>query len=176
MYFPNSYFPHSSMLVAEHFCQYHKLSETRRKRATCLQEDHWPSPTTKHTINVCFLNGNVRTLMNCSSAGAGGKQNTNQTFECNYFWALKINQATEQSPIQQKLLNLCTMPVFGVFGGSVVKNLPVNAGDAGSVPGSGRSPGEGNSNPLQYSCLGNPIGRGAWWATAHRGAKESGMT
>ena len=50
--------------------------------------------------------------------------------------------------MQQKLLNLCTMPVFGVFGGSVVKNLPVNAGDAGSVPGSGRSPGEGNSNPL----------------------------
>ena len=63
------------------------------------------------------------------------------------------------------------MPVFGVFGGSVVKNLPVNAGDAGSVPGSGRSPGEGNSNPLQYSCLGNPIGRGAWWATVHGFAK-----
>ena len=64
--------------------------------------------------------------------------------------------------MQQKLLNLCTMPVFGVSGGSVVKTLPVNAGDAGSVPGSGRSPGEGNSNPLQYSCLGNPMDRGAW--------------
>ena len=42
-----------------------------------------------------------------------------------------------------------------------VKNLPSNAGDAGSIPGSGRAPGEGNSNPLQYSCLGNPMDRGA---------------
>ena len=47
------------------------------------------------------------------------------------------------------------------------KNPPANAGDtrdAGSVPGSGRSPGEGNGNPLQYFCLGNPMDRGAWWA------------
>ena len=45
-------------------------------------------------------------------------------------------------------------------GGSVVKNLPANAGDMGSIPGSGRSPGGGNSNPLQYFCLGNPMDRG----------------
>ena len=45
-------------------------------------------------------------------------------------------------------------------GGSVVKSLPANAGDPGSIPGSGRSLGEGNSNPLQYSCLGNPMDRG----------------
>ena len=44
-----------------------------------------------------------------------------------------------------------------VPGGSVVKNLPINAGDAGLVPGLGRSPGAGNGNPLQYSCLGNPM-------------------
>ena len=53
-------------------------------------------------------------------------------------------------------------------GGSVVKNSPADAGDTGdvnSIPGSGRSPGEGNGNPFQYSCLGNPIDRGAWWAT-----------
>ena len=43
-----------------------------------------------------------------------------------------------------------------------------NVGDLGSIPGSGRCPGEGNGNPLQYSCLGNPMGRGAWRATAHR--------
>ena len=52
----------------------------------------------------------------------------------------------------------------------MVKHLPVNAGDArdlGSIPGSGRSPGEGNGNPLQYSCLENPMDRGAWWATVH---------
>ena len=46
-------------------------------------------------------------------------------------------------------------------GGSVVKNLPANAGDTGSIPGSGRSPGEENGNPLQYSYLGNPMDRAA---------------
>ena len=46
--------------------------------------------------------------------------------------------------------------------GTVVKNLPANAGDVGSIPGSGRSIGGGNENPLQYSCLGNPMDRGAW--------------
>ena len=49
----------------------------------------------------------------------------------------------------------------------MVKNLPANAGDMGSVPESRRSPGEENVNPLQYSCLGNPMDRGAWWATVH---------
>ena len=59
---------------------------------------------------------------------------------------------------------------MGFPGDSVVKNLPANAGDirdAGSIPGSGRSPGEGNGNPLQYSCLENSIDRGACWATVH---------
>jgi len=49
----------------------------------------------------------------------------------------------------------------------VVKNLPVNAGDLGSIPGSGGYPGGGNGTPLQYSCLGNPMDRGAWRATVH---------
>ena len=47
------------------------------------------------------------------------------------------------------------------------RHPPANAGDVGSILGSGRSPGEGNSNPLQYSCLENPMDRGAWWATVH---------
>ena len=51
--------------------------------------------------------------------------------------------------------------------GSAVKNLPANAGDAGSIPGLARSPGEGNGNPLHYSCLKNPKNRRAWWATGH---------
>ena len=61
----------------------------------------------------------------------------------------------------------------GFPGGAVVKNLPANAGDTRderdmrSIPGLGRSPGEGNGNLLQYSCLGNPVDRGAWWATVH---------
>ena len=48
----------------------------------------------------------------------------------------------------------------GFTGGLVVKNLSANAGDVGSIPGSERSPGEGNGHPLQYSCLGNPMDRG----------------
>ena len=56
--------------------------------------------------------------------------------------------------------------------GSMVKNPPVNAGDAGSIPGSGRSPGEGNGNLLQYSCLENSIDREAWWAKVHGVAKS----
>ena len=57
----------------------------------------------------------------------------------------------------------------------VVKNLPANVGDVtdvGSIPGSGRSPGGGHDNPLQYSCLENPMNRGAWWVTVHRVAKS----
>ena len=57
----------------------------------------------------------------------------------------------------------------------VVKNLPANAGDAGDaglIPGSGRSSGGGNGNPLQYSCLKNPMDRGVWWVTVH-GVSES---
>ena len=48
-----------------------------------------------------------------------------------------------------------------------VKNPPASAGDADSIPGSGISPGEGNGNPLQYSCLENPMDRGGWWVTIH---------
>ena len=51
-----------------------------------------------------------------------------------------------------------------------------DCGDMASIPGLGRSPGEGNGNPFQYSCLGNLMDRGAWWATVHRVAKESDTT
>ena len=60
----------------------------------------------------------------------------------------------------------------GFPGVSVVRNLPANAGDVGSVSGSGRSPGEGNGNPLQYSCMENPMDRGTWQATVHGVAKS----
>ena len=56
-------------------------------------------------------------------------------------------------------------------GGSVVKNPPANAGDTGSIPGWERSPGGEHGNPLQYSCLGSPMDRGAWRATVHGIAK-----
>ena len=61
-------------------------------------------------------------------------------------------------------------------GSSVVKKLSSNARDMGSISGSGRSPGEGNGYPLQYSHLENPMDRGAWWATVHVATKESDMT
>ena len=54
----------------------------------------------------------------------------------------------------------------------MVKRLPTIQGDPDSIPGSGRSPGEGNGNPLQYSCLENPMDRGTWWATIHGVAKS----
>ena len=57
----------------------------------------------------------------------------------------------------------------------MVRNLPVSAGDAGSIPGTGRFPEEGNGNPLQYSCLENSMDRGAWQATID-GVTESDMT
>ena len=62
--------------------------------------------------------------------------------------------------------------MLGFPGGSLVKNLPANVGDAGSSPWLGRSPGVGNGNPLLNSCLGNPMGRGAWQATVHGVPKE----
>ena len=60
------------------------------------------------------------------------------------------------------------MVLWGFPGGAEVKVSACNVGDLGSIPGSGRSPGEGNGNPLQYSRLENPMDRGAWWATVHR--------
>ena len=58
----------------------------------------------------------------------------------------------------------------------MIKNLPSNAGDASSIPGSGRSLGEANGNPLQYFCLENPMDRGAWWATVRGITEELDVT
>ena len=59
------------------------------------------------------------------------------------------------------------------MGGPVVNIPPANTGDSGSIPGLGRSPEIGNGNPLQYYCLGNPMNRGAWWATVHGHCKKA---
>ena len=61
---------------------------------------------------------------------------------------------------------------MGFPGGSVVRNPPANAGDMGSIPALVRFPGEGNGNPLLYSCLGNTVDRGAWQATVHEVTKS----
>ena len=73
----------------------------------------------------------------------------------------QLSDWTELKLSDERVLNL------GFPGGSVVKNLPTNAGDMGSIPGSGRSLGVRSSNPLQHSCLDNPMDRGAWQATVH---------
>ena len=87
---------------------------------------------------------------------------------------------TEGGPSQRAIVaSKCGMVSFyelgnftGDFpGGSVVKNPPANAGDSGSLPGLGRSPGERSGNPLQYSCLRNSMDRGTWWARDHGVAK-----
>ena len=69
--------------------------------------------------------------------------------------------------LYRTFLRDCILVFKGFPGGAEVKVSACNVGDLGLIPGSGRSPGEGNGNPLQYSCLENPMDRGAWWATAH---------
>ena len=84
-----------------------------------------------------------------------------------------------QMPFQDRqgyILHDCEILGMGFPGGSLVKNPPANAGDTSSFLGSGRSPEGGSGNPLQYSCLGNPTDRGAWWAEAYGIAKESDVT
>ena len=80
-----------------------------------------------------------------------------------------MNHNRKRVPVSQGCL-------LGFPGASVVKNLPANAGDLGLTSGTGRSPKGGNGNPLQYSCLGNPMDRGTWWATVHGITKKSDLT
>ena len=81
--------------------------------------------------------------------------------------------ATREAPrhTHNNIFKIVSYDMQGFPGDSVVKNLLANAGNAGLIPGLGRSPGEGNGNPLQHSCLENPRDRGAWWATVHGAAK-----
>ena len=86
-------------------------------------------------------------------------------------WGTKISQALWQGQIKQKYgLTL------GFPGGSDGKESAYNAGDPGLIPGLGRSPGEGNGYPLQYSCLENPMDRGVWWRATVQGVAESDTT
>ena len=78
--------------------------------------------------------------------------------------------------MQKEYLTIYNARSLGVPGGSVVMNVPANAGEGGSIPGSGWFSGEGSSNPLQYSCLVNPMDGGAWWSEDQGVKKESTMT
>ena len=76
------------------------------------------------------------------------------------------------SHITRISLKTTTKLLLSIPGGSDANQSACNAGDLGSVPESGRCPGEGNGKPLQYSCLENPMDRGAWWAIVHGVAKN----
>ena len=82
--------------------------------------------------------------------------------------------ATREAPLttEERLITIILGKRLGFPSGSVVKNPPANAGDVGLISRLQRSPGEENGNPLLYSCLGNPIDRGAWQATIHRVSKS----
>ena len=88
-------------------------------------------------------------------------------------WWATVHEVTKRWIQLKRLSAYCS---GGFPGSSLVKNLPANAGDVGSIPALRRSLGEGNGNPLQYSCLGNHMDRGAWWATVHGIANESDTT
>ena len=79
------------------------------------------------------------------------------------YWLAYTDNISLTCPVEQEMAS--SLDVLGFSGGSVIKNPPVNTGDTSSIPGSGRSPGGGKGNPLQFACLGNLMNRGAWKAT-----------
>ena len=81
--------------------------------------------------------------------------------------SLMLVLGSEVLCLYRSFLRDCILVFKGFPGGAEVKASACNVGDLGSIPGLGRSPGEGNGNPLQYSCLENPMDGGAWWATFH---------
>ena len=86
---------------------------------------------------------------------------------------LGVLQSMRSQSIRHNWVTNIALHFQFLIGGLVVKKLPANAWDTGSIRASGRTPGVGNGNPLQYSCLGNPMDRGTWRATVHGVAKES---
>ena len=97
-------------------------------------------------------------------------ENSCYVFFSEPYWYIDFKYTMQYIPVQQvyrQLFLYVSILHLGFPGGSLVNNLPVNAGDAGSIPGLGRFPGEGNGNPLRYSCLGSPMDRGAWQAAVH---------
>ena len=98
-----------------------------------------------------------------------------QNLEADFMNDLQHRPESHGVPFLGLIFREVLLCCLGFPGGSVIKNLPDSAGaagDADSVPGLGRSPGEGNGNPLQYSCWENPMDRGAWRVTVHRVSKS----
>ena len=93
-----------------------------------------------------------------------------------YIYKTELYTALSNQVSKTCIFSIIQSMLWGFPRGSVIKNLPANTGDTSWIPGSGRSPREGNDNPLQYSCLGNPMDRGAWQATVYGVTKELDMT
>ena len=87
-------------------------------------------------------------------------------------YSVVVKENRGQSSAHSELIAHFTFLFLGFPGGSGSKESACNVGDMGSIPGLGRSPGEGNGNPFQYSCLGNPMDRGAWQASLHEVKKN----
>ena len=110
------------------------------------------------SVVFCFLrsHGLQHARLPCPSPTPGVYANS-----CPLSWCTHTHTHTHT------YMSVCLSPASVFLGSSVVKNLSPNAGDIGLIPGLERSPGEGNGEPFQYSCLGNAMDRGAWWITVH---------
>ena len=118
----------------------------------------------------CLPEGRGTRVGGSTSPGDGAREREEQIL------GLRSHLAGRPEALQGVLLVPSLFSVSGVKKQLVVKDPPANAGNVGSILGSGRSPREGSSNPLHYSCLENPMNRGAWWATVHGVVNESGTT
>ena len=134
----------------------------------------WPSPAT--TLCLCFpctaelLKGVIRT---CAGQCCGHQPHL-AVKQVRKYWKCLIHprfqkQSTKVNSLSNRILITCygREIIYSFLGGSGVQNPPANAGDMGSIPGLGRSAGEGNGSQLQCSCLENPMDRGAWQAMVH---------
>ena len=108
--------------------------------------------------------------------GVGGVGNKTLFKSALVIWSYLENFKLGRNLVCQIITLLYVSIFMGFPDGAVVKNLPASARDMGLMPDPGRSPGEGNGNPLQCFCLGNPMDRGAWQAIVHGIANESDMT
>ena len=148
------------------------------KSFTCVSPLPWPSIILEmHPMSTPGL------CVTISKINSSAFYILSETFSCSDLFAplltlcpfFDILSTSPFSPVHWPLYSLPTcllIASLGFPGDSEVKASACSAGDLASIPGSGRSPGEGNGNPLPYSCLENPMDRGAWWATVHGVAKS----
>ena len=138
---------------------------------TCCWMSQWaPGPLRQEGACQCHgclsLTAGISLKLLREGKRLGWRQGESGRIDDAHLWACLLQKQQPRSDEGRDLdLSQDKAEGMGSPGGSVVKNLPPNAGDAGSIPGLGRSPGGRNGNSLQHSRLGNPMNRGGWWAT-----------